>query len=85
MSRRRKVLSPRSVIIGIVVYLVIALPTILFVPKLLIENWLGNEDPTADIVRVALPAAAQTVLFALGGIVAIVGVGVRLSRHALDR
>jgi uncharacterized protein YjbI with pentapeptide repeats len=45
---------------------------------------LGDRATDEAMVRLALGNSAQIVLFALGGLIALVGVGLSLSRHGLE-
>jgi hypothetical protein len=58
--------------------------TLLWVPQFLLDNWLANQEVDASAVRLAIGNAAQAVLFSLGGVIAVVGVGLSLARHRLE-
>lgn len=53
------------------------------VPAMLVEVWLPN-NPTAKDTGATLLAATQSILFALGGFIAVIGVVLSLFRHGQD-
>lgn len=64
---------------GVVLYVIVGGIVLLTVPDLLLENWFP--DLTAQRRAAFLGPATTAVLFALGGTIALVGVGLSLSRH----
>lgn len=69
----------RAIILWAVVFVVIGAASLFWVPGLLLKEWLPNG--TVDERGKLLGSAAQIVLFGLGGVIAVVGVGLSLSRH----
>jgi uncharacterized protein YjbI with pentapeptide repeats len=65
-------------------FIACAAVAIFWVPQLLINNWLAGQKIDAGTARLAVSNAGQIVLFALGGIIALVGLALSLSRHALE-
>lgn len=67
------------VVIGVIVYIAVGAVVLAVVPGLLLQNWLptGTVEDRAKL----LGTAAQIVLIGLGGVIAVVGVGLSLSRH----
>lgn len=61
---------------------------LLSIPGPLSNNWLQSvdlseiDDPEARVIQAIAPAA-QTVLFAIGGLIALIGLALSLDRHAL--
>lgn len=77
-------LSPNArgwiIVVGVIVYVVIGGLLLLFMPDQLLSHWFPDLE---DRERAAfLGSAAQVVLFGLGGVIAVVGVGLSLARHA---
>lgn len=67
------------VTLGVVLYVVVGAVVLFNVPNLLLTNWFPSLN---DKQRAAfIGPAANVVLFALGGTIALVGVGLSLSRH----
>lgn len=64
---------------GVVVYVIVGGVLLLTVPDRLLENWFP--DLTSQERAAFLGPATTAVLFALGGTIALVGVGLSLSRH----
>ena len=64
---------------GVVLYVIVGGIVLLTVPDLLLRNWFP--ELTAQRRAAFLGPATTTVLFALGGTIALVGVGLSLSRH----
>jgi hypothetical protein len=64
---------------GVIVFVILGGVALLTVPDLLLRNWFP--DLTSQKRAAFLGPATTTVLFALGGIIALVGVGLSLSRH----
>jgi Pentapeptide repeats (9 copies) len=77
-------LRPRMIVWSIVGFLAVSLVVLLWAPELLLNHWLSNLKVDSATVRLAVGNAAQVVLFSLGGIIALVGVGLSLSRHGLE-
>ena len=75
---------PRVIVWSIIGFLVVSLVALFWAPQFLLEHWLSNLKVDAATVRLALGNAAQVVLFSLGGLIALVGVGLSLSRHGLE-
>ncbi|MBF4563402.1 hypothetical protein ITJ43_14815 [Microbacterium sp. VKM Ac-2870] len=69
--------------IGVFIYLVIAFVTVLYAPEALLNNWITGDD-TAEKAKV-VAAAGNLVLLALGGVIAVVTVGLSMSRHHQER
>ena len=69
--------------IGVLIYLVIAFFTVLYAPAALLNNWITGND-TAEKAKV-IAAAGNLVLLALGGVIAVVTVGLSMSRHRQER
>ncbi|WHE36193.1 MULTISPECIES: hypothetical protein [Microbacterium] len=73
----------RLVAIGVVVYLVVALYAVINFPRQLLNNWLPDLD---DLERSKLlGSAGNLVLLSIGGVAAVIGVGISLSRHHQER
>jgi uncharacterized protein YjbI with pentapeptide repeats len=82
----RRFLSPIWITGSSVVFLLVALSALVVLPEMLLKDWLAflpNQGRDA-LIRLSLGQAAQIVLFGLGGIIAIVGVGLSLSRHRTE-
>jgi hypothetical protein len=69
----------QRVAIGIVAYVAVALPIVLYAPAGLLNNWVPGLSPEEQ--GKLLGAAGNLVLLALGGVIAVVTVGLSLSRH----
>lgn len=69
--------------VGVLIYLVIAFFTVLYAPAALLNNWITGND-TAEKAKV-IAAAGNLVLLALGGVIAVVTVGLSMSRHRQER
>ena len=69
--------------IGVLIYLVVAFVTVLYAPAALLNNWITGND-TAEKAKV-VAAAGNLVLLALGGVIAVVTVGLSMSRHRQER
>lgn len=82
MEKRSKPFWARGwvLVTAILAFTIIGGGALLFLPQHLLNEWLPS-TATADERNRALGLAGQVVLFALGGIIALVGVGVSLSRH----
>jgi hypothetical protein len=73
-----------SFIVPAIVFFVLAGGlALLLVPRWLVAEWYPTGATSAQIDR-AIGQAAQIVLFALGGVIALIGVGVSLSRHGQE-
>lgn len=83
-QRRRGALRPSVIVPTILLFIVVGAVLLWRIPEILLKNWLEGVNVDDSIVRLSLGSAAQIVLFALGGIIAIVGVGLSLSRHGLE-
>jgi uncharacterized protein YjbI with pentapeptide repeats len=77
-------LSGRTIAWCISAFIVLAAAAILWVPQILINNWLAGAKIDDGAARLAVSNAGQIVLFSLGGIIALVGLALSLSRHALE-
>lgn len=77
--------SGRTLLVGTIIFIVVGILLVIFLPRLLLENWIPASD-AADRDRLT-GTAAQLVLFGLGGVIGAVGVALSLSRHGqeLDR
>ncbi|MCJ1675651.1 hypothetical protein MT355_20485 [Rathayibacter sp. VKM Ac-2929] len=75
----RRVGYGRRVAIGVVAYVVVAVPIVLYAPAELLNNWVPGLNPEEQ--GKLLGAAGNLVLLALGGVIAVVTVGLSLSRH----
>lgn len=69
----------QRVAIGVVSYMLVAIPVILYAPAALLNNWVPGQTPEEQ--GKLLGAAGNLVLLALGGVIAVVSVGLSLSRH----
>lgn len=67
------------IVIAVVVYLVVAVITLIWAPARLLNNWVPGLSPEEQ--GKFLGAAGNLVLLALGGVIAVVTVGLSLSRH----
>ncbi|NUJ89149.1 hypothetical protein HOW07_14140 [Plantibacter sp. MCCC 1A11337] len=84
-KNRPRFLSPVRILLGLCVFLALAIFALLLVPRFLLDSWLADLPALdASTLRLAIGNAAQVVLFGLGGIIALVGVGLSLSRHSLE-
>lgn len=79
----------RGWIIGAVIAISIgSVVALVNIPGPLSNNWLESvdlseiKDPQARVIQAIAPAA-QTVLFAIGGLIALIGLALSLDRHAL--
>lgn len=68
-----------TILIGVILFVVVGGAALIFVPAALLNNWVPGL--TAAEQGRLLGNAAQIVLFALGGIIAVAGVGLSLARH----
>ena len=84
LKPRRRLLRPSTIIIATTIFVLVAIALLLLVPGPLVAHWLGGVTQDATTIRLSLTSASQTVLFALGGFIALVGVGLSLSRHGLE-
>jgi len=72
------------VIIGsIMVFVIVGGLAVFFAPMWLLANWYPS-GTDAETMNRSIGSAAQIVLFTLGGVIALVGVGVSLSRHGQE-
>lgn len=83
-SNRARLLRPSVIIASIAGFIVLGGVLLLWLPQILIDNWLQNQPADSAVMRQAVGNSAQVVLFALGGLIALVGVGLSLSRHQLE-
>ena len=83
-SQSNRLLRIGLIVPGSIIFLIIAAALLVFAPRLLLNNWLGDQKVDPATVRLAVGNAAQVVLFALGGLIALVGVVLSLSRHGLE-
>jgi hypothetical protein len=74
----------RNIMWWVAAFVVMSAAAIIWVPQWLINNWLADTKVDAATVRLSVSNAGQIVLFALGGIIALVGLSLSLSRHALE-
>lgn len=74
-----KMLRPPWIIGLTIAFVIVAGLSLVKVPEFLLMNWVPNGSVKEHSQLLGL--AAQIVLFALGGIIAIVGVALSLSRH----
>ncbi|MGC5224726.1 hypothetical protein ACPW96_19345 [Micromonospora sp. DT81.3] len=79
LRRRRPWGSPLVIVGFAVLYIVVGGLLLWRVPEPLLQNWLPGS--TVEERGKLLGTAAQIVLFGLGGVIAIVGVSLSLSRH----
>ena len=72
---------PRGALLWIpaVVFVVLGAVALWKVPELLLNHWVVSKD--AEEQRKLLGTSAQIVLFALGGVIAVVGVALSIARH----
>jgi len=63
-----------------VVFVAVAVLLLYFGPEFVLRRWLPGKAAPDDVQRALLPAT-QSVLFVLGGFIAVIGVVVGLSRH----
>lgn len=71
--------SNRALVGAAASYVVIGGLLLVFVPEMLLQNWLPGSDPQERAKLLGI--AAQIVLFGLGGVIAIVGVTLSVARH----
>ena len=69
----------RRIAVGVGIYLVVAFLTVVFAPAALLNNWVPGLSPVEQ--GKLLGAAGNLVLLALGGVIAVVTVGISMSRH----
>ncbi len=69
----------QRVAVGVVSYVLVAIPVVLYAPGALLNNWVPGQTPEEQ--GKLLGAAGNLVLLALGGVIAVVTVGLSLSRH----
>lgn len=79
-----RLLRPGVILPSISAFVLISLAALLWIPQLLLDNWLAHVTVDAATVRLSVSNAAQVVLFSLGGLIALVGVSLSLSRHGLE-
>ncbi|SMG34780.1 hypothetical protein SAMN06296010_1987 [Agreia pratensis] len=77
-------LRPWVIVPAVIAFVVFGAVALLLLPQLLLDNWLANQEVDTATVRLAVGNAAQVVLFSLGGVIALVGVTLSLSRHGLE-
>ena len=72
---------PRGVwfLVGSILFIVVGALAIWRIPALLLDTWLPDAEP--EIRASSLGSATQAVLLALGGVIAVIGVALSLSRH----
>jgi uncharacterized protein YjbI with pentapeptide repeats len=73
-----------AIVPSVVTFLVLGACALLWIPQLLVDHWLANQTVDTSTIRLSLGAATQVVLFSLGGLIGLVGVGLSLSRHRLE-
>lgn len=69
----------RTLWISALLFILLGAAALTAVPKWLLDHWVP--DGTLEEHKQLLGSAAQIVLFGLGGIIAVVGVGLSLARH----
>ncbi|MBW8026137.1 hypothetical protein EOG37_05485 [Clavibacter michiganensis subsp. michiganensis] len=84
LPKRALKLSGSTIAWCISAFIAFAAAAIFWVPQILINNWLAGIKVDSSAARLAVGNAGQIVLFALGGIIALVGLALSLSRHALE-
>lgn len=77
-------LHPGVVAAGVLLFLAVGACALIWLPGMLLDHWLVNQSVDASMIRLSLGSAAQVVLFSLGGVIALVGVSLSLSRHRLE-
>lgn len=78
----RRWAQPSVLVPGLILFVAIGALALVTVPGWLLGNWFPE---ATDVERnKLLGVAAQIVLFALGGVIAIIGVAVSLSRHGQE-
>ena len=82
---KQGLLRPTIIVPAILVFLVLAALVLWKLPAILLNDWLAGLTVDDSVVRLAVGNAAQVVLFSLGGVIAIVGVGLSLLRYGLER
>lgn len=75
----KRVSYGRRIAVCVAAYVVAAIPIVLYVPAGLLNNWVPGLAPVEQ--GKLLGAAGNLVLLALGGVIAVVSVGLSLSRH----
>jgi uncharacterized protein YjbI with pentapeptide repeats len=80
----RRALRPRWIISSGILFVICGGTALLWLPQPLLDNWLVGQTVDAATARLAITGATQTVLFGLGGLIALIGVGLSLSRHGLE-
>ena len=75
---------PRGAMLWIpsVIFIVMGALALWKVPEWLLQHWIPADDPEEQ--RKLLGSAAQIVLLALGGIIAVIGVALSIARHGQD-
>lgn len=71
------------VVSAIVCFIAVGGFALLLVPRWLVGEWYPSGATPTQLDK-AIPQGAQIVLFALGGVIALIGVGVSLSRHGQE-
>ncbi|WP_146084803.1 MULTISPECIES: hypothetical protein [unclassified Rathayibacter] len=77
--RWRLISYGRRVAIGVAAYVVMGVPLVLYAPAALLNNWVPGLTPEDQ--GKLLGTAGNLVLLSLGGVIAVVTVGLSLSRH----
>lgn len=75
----KRVSYGRRIAAGVAAYVAVAIPIVLYAPARLLNNWVPGLTPGEQ--GKLLGAAGNLVLLALGGVIAVVTVGLSLSRH----
>jgi len=83
-KQRRKLGVPSGLALTLAaaVFVIVGGLALFFVPEQLLKNWLPASTPVERARLIG--TAAQLTLFALGGVIAVVGVALSLSRHGQE-
>jgi hypothetical protein len=83
-KEKRHALRAQVILPCIILFVIGSGWALIYVPNWLLVNWYAGVAVSSAALRLSLGNAAQIVLFALGGVIALVGVSLSLARHGLE-